>query len=89
VFAINEIVEIECSQFRATARVRNVEGDRIHVALDSGYLPWTDDPVSVRRAGESPAANIDARIVHVSGTTALLEIIEISAAASSNQLLPA
>lgn len=85
-FAINEVIEIEASQFRAIARVRNVQGDRIHVALEQGYLPWIDDPVLVRRLGESPTIGVDARILQASGTTALLELLEVRASASSDRL---
>jgi hypothetical protein len=88
-FSTNDIVEIETSQYRAVARVRNVDGDRLHVALDpGGYLPWVDDPVLVRPAAD-PSIVIDARILHAGGVTALIELIDIADAAGSTDRLPA
>ena len=88
-FSTNDVVEIETSQYRAVARVRNVDGDRLHVALDpGGYLPWVDDPVLVRPAAD-PSIVIDARILHAGGVTALIELIDIADAANSTDRLPA
>lgn len=90
-FGNNEVVEIETSQYRAIARVRNIQGDRIHVAVESGYLPWIDDPVNVRSANAPNSAGFDARIVHASGSTALIEILDEveSPAVTSTARMPA
>lgn len=89
-FAINEVIEIESSQFRVTARVRNVEGERLHVAIErGGYLPWTDEPVIVRRVGEAAPAGVDARVLHAAGTTALIELIVVVATSSEGPLATA
>lgn len=71
----NDVVEIETAQLRVLARVRNVQGERIYVAIErGGYLPWTDTLVLIRAAtGTSPG--VEARIVHASGSTALLELL--------------
>jgi hypothetical protein len=88
-FTTNDVVEIETLQIRAFARVRNVDGDRIHVALErGGYLPWIDDPVLVRLAGDTSSPGIDARILHAGGVTALLELFEVAPAAASSDRLP-
>jgi hypothetical protein len=88
-FSNNDLLEIETAQYRALARVRNIDGDRLHVALEQGaYLPWIDDPVLVRPAS-NPSIVIDARILHAGGVTALIELIDIVDAANSTDRLPA
>ncbi|MBX3209008.1 MAG: hypothetical protein KF764_28505 [Labilithrix sp.] len=87
-FTTNDVIEIEASQFRAVGRVRNVMGDRIHVALENGYLPWIDDPVLVRHAGDVAAPAVDARIVHASGPTAMIELLDVTPSAGSSDRLP-
>jgi len=85
-FANNDVIEIEASQYRAVARVRNVMGDRMHVAFETGYVPWNDDPVLVRRYGDGAETAVDARILHASGPTAMLELIEVTPTNSSDRL---
>jgi len=77
-FVTNDVIEIEAAQYRAVARVRNVMGDRMHVAFEGGYIPWSDDPLLVRRAGEAAESSVDARIVHASGPTAMIELLEVA-----------
>lgn len=72
-FSNNDVIEIACGQFLATARVRNVDHERLHVAIEHGYLPWTDDPIFIRLVSD-PSVVVEARILHVSGVTAHLEI---------------
>lgn len=84
-FANNDVIEIEASQYRAVARVRNVMGDRMHVAFETGYVPWNDDPVLVRHYGDSENA-VDARILHASGPTAMIELIELTPTNSNDRL---
>src|SRR5262245_11515748 len=80
-FTNNQIVEIASSQFRALARVRNIEGDRLHVAIErGGYLPWSDEPVLVRHLGDT--AGVDARILHAAGVTALIELLVVTPAST-------
>lgn len=73
-FVTHDVIEIEASQYRAVARVRNVMEDRIHVAFETGYIPWTDDRVLVRRLGEAPETAVAGRILHASGQTAMIEL---------------
>ena len=87
-FVTNDVIEIETSQYRAVARVRNVMGDRIHVAFETGYIPWNDDPVIVRRFGEGVELAVDARILHASGPTAMIELFEVAPTNGSDRLAP-
>ncbi len=76
-FVTNDLIEIEASQFRAVARVRNVMGARLHVAFEAGYVPWSDETILVRRYGDPAENTLEARIIHVSGSTAMLELREV------------
>ncbi len=87
-FAISDVIEIEASQYRAVGRVRNVMGDRMHVALETGYLPWIDDPALVRRFGDAVEKAVDARILHASGSTAMIELVEVMPSNSTDRLAP-
>ena len=87
-FATNDVIEIEASQYRAVARVRNVMGGRMHVAFETGYVPWSDDPILVRRYGESAESAVDARILHASGPTAMIELLQVTPTNSSDRLVP-
>jgi hypothetical protein len=72
-FAIHEMIEVEMMTFHALARVRAVDGDRLHVALEPGsYLPWIDAPALVR--GPGALEGVDARVLRACMTTALLEL---------------
>lgn len=85
-FVNNDVIEIEASQYRAVARVRNVMGGRMHVAFETGYVPWNDDPVVIRRCGD-PENAVDARILHASGPTAMLELIEVTPTNGNERLV--
>lgn len=83
-FATNNVIEIEASHYHAVARVRNVMGDRIHVAFEAGYVPWSDAPVLVRRQGTETA--VGARILHASGPTATIELLDTTPTIGSDDL---
>jgi hypothetical protein len=73
-FATHELIEIDMTSFHAIARVRDIDGARLHVALEPGsYLPWIDAPAFVRRT-DSNDEPIEARIISATMTTALLEL---------------
>jgi hypothetical protein len=86
-FATNDVIEIEASQYRAVARVRNVMGDRIHVAFEGGYVPWSDEPILVRRHGDAVENATSARILHASGATAMIELVEVTPANSADRVV--
>jgi hypothetical protein len=83
-FGTNDLIEIEVMEFRASARVRFVDGDKIHVALEQGgYIPWLSEPVQVRRSGDAAARCWDAQILHAGGVTLLLEVLGKTPTSSS------
>ena len=86
VFNNNDLVEIDTLSVRALARVREVsEGGRLHIAFEMGeYLPWVDTDVQIRHFGNDPARSCVARIVHAGSTTAILQLVHVSAHASAS-----
>lgn len=75
-FTTGDLVMVDAGNIEAIARVRSSSGDRLHIALEQGaFLPWTGDPVTVRRCNDLNARSHAARIVHASGATATLEMI--------------
>lgn len=75
VFGNGDLVEVDTTTFCALARVRLVDGRKLHVALEQGgYLPWVDSPVQVRLFQDAAAVSHTARILHCGSVTALLEL---------------
>jgi hypothetical protein len=75
-FTIGDLVMIDAGNIESLARVRSCAEGRVHIALEQGqFLPWTDDPVRVRRCNDLMARVRSARVVHASGVTATLELI--------------
>jgi len=75
-FSTGDLVLIDAGNVEAIARVRSSAPERLHVALEPGaFLPWTGDPVSIRRCNDIFARAHAAKIVHASTATATLEMI--------------
>jgi hypothetical protein len=75
-FTIGDLVMIDTGNIESLARVRDCADDRIHIALEQGhFLPWTGEPVTVRRCNDLMAQTHVARIVHASSVTATLEMV--------------
>lgn len=75
-FNTGDLVMVDAGNIEAIARVRSSQDDRIHIALEQGaFLPWTAEPVTVRRCNDLTARVHLARIVHASSATATLEMI--------------
>jgi hypothetical protein len=75
-FTIGDLVMIDAGNIETLARVRSCSNDRVHIALEQGqFLPWTDDPVTMRRCNDLMARTHSARVVHASGATATLEML--------------
>lgn len=75
-FTIGDLVIVDTGNIESLARVRSCTGDRIHIALEQGqFLPWMEEPVTVRRCNDLTARTRTARIVHASSATATLEMI--------------
>lgn len=73
---LGDLVMIDAGNIESLARVRSCSNDRIHIALEQGqFLPWTDEPVTVRRCNDLMARTQTARVVHASGATATLEMV--------------
>jgi hypothetical protein len=71
-----ELVQVDAPNIVALGRVRAVDGDRVHVALEQGgFLPWIEDAVQLRRFGDGTDRAWDMRIVHCGTATATLEVI--------------
>jgi hypothetical protein len=69
-----DLVEIDADTVSALARVRAIDGARLHVAIErGGYVPWVDT-VQVRRFGDAPESGRTARLLHAGNTTAWLEL---------------
>ncbi len=79
-FGTGDLVEVETTNVRAVARVRESSGGgRLHLALEGGeYLPWVDDQVLIRHFGNDPTRSCTAKILHAGSSTALLQIIEMA-----------
>ena len=78
-FANGDLVQIETSNVRAFARVRSVEQGRVHIALEQGeYLPWVEEPVTIRRSSDRLEQSSIARVVHTSSASATLELLGAS-----------
>ena len=85
VFNNGDLVEVETISVRALARVRESSPTgRLHIAFEMGeYLPWVDTDVQIRRVGSDPSLSSlcsTARILHAGSTTAMLQLVEPSAA---------
>lgn len=75
-FSTGDLVMIDAGNVEAIARVRSSAPDRLHVALEPGaFLPWTGDPVSVRKCNDIGARAHAAKIVHANSAAATLEMI--------------
>lgn len=75
-FTIGDLVMVDAGNIESIARVRSCANERVHIALEQGqFLPWTDEPVSIRRCNDLMARTHAARVVHASGVTATLEMI--------------
>jgi hypothetical protein len=86
-FGNGDLVEVEVGSFRALARVRDVDGETIHVALEQGgYLPWIDDLARVRRFGDAAKRAFDGRILHSCASTAMIEVLGRAPTSSERML---
>jgi hypothetical protein len=79
-FGNGDLIEIDAAPYSAKARIRGIDskegGVKLHVAFEQGgYLPWSDDPIRVRRCADGGGPSFDARILHTSTATALIEIL--------------
>ena len=75
-FTIGDLVMVDTGNIESLARVRSCSDDRLHIALEQGhFLPWTEQPVTIRRCNDLMARAHSARIVHASNATATLEMI--------------
>ncbi len=75
-FGNGDLIEIDAAPYRALARVRGIDGVKLHIAFEQGgYLPWIDDPIRIRRCTEEPGPSFDAKILHTSTATALIEVL--------------
>ena len=75
-FGNGDLIEIDAAPYRARARVRGIDGVKIHIAFEQGgYLPWSDDVIRVRRCTDDASPSWDAKILHTSTATALIEVI--------------
>jgi hypothetical protein len=73
---IGDLVLVDTGNIESLARVRACDNVRIHIALEQGqFLPWTGEPVTVRRCNDLVARIHSAKVVHASGATATLEMI--------------
>lgn len=83
---IGDLVEIDAANLVAIARVRSIEGDRMHLALEQGgFVQWTDETVFVRRCGGA-GASWDARITYAGASTVTLEVVGRSSRPSPTPL---
>lgn len=75
-FTIGDLVMVDAGNIESIARVRSRTEDRVHIALEQGqFLPWTEEPVTIRRCNDLTARSHVARIVHASTATATLEMV--------------
>jgi hypothetical protein len=75
-FTIGDLVMVDTGNIESIARVRSTSDGRLHIALEQGqFLPWTGEPVTVRRCNDLTARTHTARIIHASTATATLEMI--------------
>ena len=75
-FTIGDLVMVDAGNIESIARVRSCTNDRLHIALEQGqFLPWTGEPVTVRRCNDLTARTRSAKIIHASTATATLEMI--------------
>jgi hypothetical protein len=75
-FTIGDLVMVDAGNIESLARVRSTSGGRVHIALEQGaFLPWTEEPVTVRRCNDLTARTHPARILHASTATATLEML--------------
>lgn len=75
-FTLGDLVMVDTGNLESIARVRSCADERLHIALEQGhFLPWTEEPVTVRRCNDMNARTHAARIVHASTATATLEMI--------------
>ena len=78
-FGNGDLIEIDAAPYHAKARIRGITNEgalKLHVAFEQGgYLPWSDDTIRIRRCSDDSAPSFDARILHTSTATALIEVI--------------
>lgn len=75
-FTIGDLVMVDAGNIESLARVRSCSTNRVHLALEQGhFLPWAEQPVTIRRCNDLMARTHAARIVHASNATATLEMI--------------
>lgn len=80
---IGELVEIDAANVVALARVRSIDCDRMHLALEQGgFVPWVEEAILVRRFGDA-SLSWDARVTYSGASTVTLEMLGRTPARSS------
>lgn len=70
-----DLVEVLAANILSLARVRSIDGDRVHLALEQGgFVPWVEESVLVRRCADE-AERWDARVVYSGASTVTLEML--------------
>ncbi len=73
---VGDLVEVDAANLVALARVRSIDGDRMHLALEQGgFVQWTDEVVRVRRHGDVADRSWDARVTYSGASTVTLDVL--------------
>lgn len=72
---VGDLVEVDAANIVALARVRSIDGDRLHLALEQGgFVPWVEEAIVVRRFGDADRG-WEARVTYSGASTVTLEVL--------------